>query len=946
MERVLLLLICFLLLSQPNNCSSSFSFNSSTPLCHSHQSSALLHFRNSFSVGDSNGNCHYPPKNLWKMGTDCCGWDGVTCDTMTGHVIAVDLSCSRLQGPIHPNTTLFSLRHLQRLNLAYNYFNASTISSKFGGFANLTHLNLTMSFFAGNVPSEISHLSKLVSLDLSFNFGMLRIEMPSLKRLVQNLTHLTELVLDDVDMSSVPPKSFMNLSSSLTSLRLSECGLKGRFPDNIFHLPNLQLFDVDYNDNLTGSLPTYNWSTPLKSLRLSRTEFRIDLPNLISNLKSLKELYLRGCNFIGSYPTFLPNLTQITSLDLSENNFGGQIPWSLLNFDELTYLHLSFNNFMGQLPNISSLNSSSNSQPVSQIPSKLFSLSLSDNLLNGTIPSWLYDIPSLLYLSLKNNQFTGQIEEFQHYSLNFLDLSNNNLNGHLPNSIAKLVNLSDLHISFNNLSGNVEPNMFSKLKSLIVVDLSHNNLQGHLPISISKLVSLSSLDISFNNLSGSVEPNIFTKLKSLEYVDLSHNRLLSFHTYSYNIVDYTLPNLRSLVLSSCNISEFPYFLKSMENLCALDLSNNQINGSIPTWLLEVKMDSLGYLNLSYNSLARIEHLPWKNLQALDLHSNLLEGPLPVPPLYTYFFSVSRNNLTGEIPLLICNLSLVGYLDLSYNHLSNMIPPCLGNLSQTSFNNPTLCSGGCDASVPLDDSNGYKNHSIPNHTLKWLGRGLLSCADIVSIATRDGIIETKKDNVFVTVVTSIQYRALSATPEHRSNPMSLMFLDHLKMRTTLGRLAVNSYRNASLTSRGQAMMKISDPNVLTGTALWLWSAPKLQFEHNELLNLFAFTKGNMPLCNLGHGHAVMELVEKCHYPKRHYKKGDSKSKMLPKYFQIGMVIESASDFFTGRLTRKEREGTIAAELLSDCTLADYSEKKNKFNPNVSHMGSFHLHMRRN
>ncbi|KAL4598278.1 hypothetical protein ACB092_11G049800 [Castanea dentata] len=69
-------------------------------------------------------------------------------------------------------------------------------------------------------------------------------------------------------------------------------------------------------------------------------------------------------------------------------------------------------------------------------------------------------------------------------------------------------------------------------------------------------------------------------------------------------------------------------------------------------------------------------------------------------------------------------------------------------------------------------------------------------------------------------------------------------------------------------------------------------------------------------------------------------------MLPKYFQIGMVIESASDFFTGRLTRKEREGTIAAELLSDRTLADYSKKKKKFNPNVSHVGSFHLHMRRN
>ncbi|KAF3951498.1 hypothetical protein CMV_022856 [Castanea mollissima] len=44
---------------------------------------------------------------------------------------------------------------------------------------------------------------------------------------------------------------------------------------------------------------------------------------------------------------------------------------------------------------------------------------------------------------------------------------------------------------------------------------------------------------------------------------------------------------------------------------------------------------------------------------------------------------------------------------------------------------------------------------------------------------------------------------------------------------------------------------------------------------------------------------------------------------------GMKIVSTSYFFTVRLTRKERkEGTIAAELLSDRTLADYSKEKKK------------------
>ncbi|KAF9594779.1 hypothetical protein IFM89_034762 [Coptis chinensis] len=39
-------------------------------------------------------------------------------------------------------------------------------------------------------------------------------------------------------------------------------------------------------------------------------------------------------------------------------------------------------------------------------------------------------------------------------------------------------------------------------------------------------------------------------------------------------------------------------------------------------------------------------------------------------------------------------------------------------------------------------------------------------------------------------------------------------------------------------------------------------------------------------------------------------------------QVGTVIESASDFFSGRLTKKERKETLANELLADHSLTKY------------------------
>ncbi|KAK9003160.1 hypothetical protein V6N11_060727 [Hibiscus sabdariffa] len=61
------------------------------------------------------------------------------------------------------------------------------------------------------------------------------------------------------------------------------------------------------------------------------------------------------------------------------------------------------------------------------------------------------------------------------------------------------------------------------------------------------------------------------------------------------------------------------------------------------------------------------------------------------------------------------------------------------------------------------------------------------------------------------------------------------------------------------------------------------------------------------------------------PKRHYKK-DSKSKALPKYFQARTVIESVTDYYSGRMTKNERKATLADELLSDPAVRQYRKRK--------------------
>ncbi|KAM4091835.1 hypothetical protein ACJW30_09G166000 [Castanea mollissima] len=759
----------------------------------------------------------YPKTASWKEDTDCCTWDGVVCDQTTRHVIGLDLSCSWLRGPIHSNSTLFFLPHLRTLNLAGNCFSRSLISSKFGNCKTLTHLNLSYSCFTGKIPYEISHLSSLVSLDLSLNYRLL-IETPVWKRVIHNLTQLRELLLDETNMSSIRPNSLMNLSSSFTTLSLNGCYLQGKLQNNILCLPNIQTLDLGFNDNLhLVSLPKCNWSSStLKFLDLSSISFLREFLDSVSSLKSLKVLALDNCNFTGSIPTSLGNLTQITTLYLSKNKFTGSIPTSLGNLTKLTTLDLSFNSFKDllslsllKLPNLSTLFFENNQLvgPLLNHVSGLLNLnvlSLSSNFLNGTLPSWLFNLPSLVRLNLGGNQFIGEIGEFKSNSLQYLDLGynklqgsiprsllnlpnlstlildNNQLVGPLPNHVSGLLNLNVLSLSSNFLNGTLPSWLFNlpslvrlnlggnqfigeigefKSNSLQFLGLGYNKLQGSIPRSISRFDSLIGLYLSSNNLSIMLESEMFSKLKNLNDLDFSNN-LVSIN----NNVTYTLPKLQWLNLSSTNISEFPIFLKTATNLLSLDLSKNIINGQFPRWLGDVGRDSLYFL---------------------DLRANLLQGSFPTLsfPSLQYLFA-SNNKFTGEIPSLICNASSLTVLDLSHNNLSGMVPKCLVHSNVLSVLDLRMNSLHGNIPTTFSKRNIFRNINLNGNQLEGpLPRSLKNCRNLEVLDLGSNKINGTfpywlegLSNLRVLIIRSNKFQGRIGNPKTKSPFPNLRILD--------------------------------------------------------------------------------------------------------------------------------------------------------------------------
>ncbi|KAM0954754.1 hypothetical protein ACFX2A_023726 [Malus domestica] len=600
-------------------------------------------------------------------------------------------------------------------------------------FASLSVLDLSNNDFNSTLPPWLFNLTKLVTLEMhSANLH------GALPETFGSLTSLRTLDLSENSNIEGPLPRSLGMLCSLQTVNLPINKFTGEITDFVDSLSactnsSLEKLDLGYN-RLTGKLPDSLGN--LKSLRfliLRFNSFQGSIPKSIGKLKSLEELYISNNQMSGSIPEGLGQLSSLTALDISENTWEGSITEAhFMKLGSLTDVSIYKNS-----PNISLVfDISSDWIP----PFKLRYLNIRSCQLGPKFPTWLRNQTELVTLVLNNARISDTIPQWfwqLDFQLDQLDVAYNQLSGRVPNSLRFISpgtvdlstnrfegplplwssNITMLYLRDNLFSGPIPRDISEVMPSLTDLDISQNSLNGSIPLSMGNLSQLTTMVLSNNLLSGEI-PNFWDSIPSLYILDVSNNSLSGSIPRSLT----SLTSLRFLILSSNHLSGKLPSMKNFTDMRSLDLGENNFSGAIPASIGE-SMPSLLILRLRLNLFSGSipsQLCGLSNLHILDLSHNNISGNVPrcIGSLtgfssdltnkdtedYLYqgrlkivakgrvleynsilylvnSVDLSDNNLSGEMPVGLTNLTRLGTLNLSMNHLTGNIPAKIGDLER-------------------------------------------------------------------------------------------------------------------------------------------------------------------------------------------------------------------------------------------------------------------------
>ncbi|KAL6880480.1 hypothetical protein ACP4OV_012045 [Aristida adscensionis] len=277
-----------------------------------HDRSALLELKR----GLSSSAAGWSPES----GVHHCSFPGVTCDALSGRVVALSLR-PRAGG-----------RRLQ----------AGELSPAVARLTELKVLSFPSGGLRGEIPGGLWRLRRLEVLNLAGNalHGSLPAAFPEgLKSLDLSGNRLS---------GAIPPA--LGSCAALRRLRLSSNSLDGAIPRQIGKLARLRVLEFSGNRLTGGVPPELRHCRDLVKVDLSRNLLDGQFPSGLRELKKLEFLSLAGNNFSGGIPSGLGQLRSLEFLDLSSNSLSGMIPVDLVALGNQAVLLLDNNRFSASAP--------------------------------------------------------------------------------------------------------------------------------------------------------------------------------------------------------------------------------------------------------------------------------------------------------------------------------------------------------------------------------------------------------------------------------------------------------------------------------------------------------------------------------------------------------------------------------------------------------------------
>ncbi|XP_052298222.1 receptor-like protein 56 [Citrus sinensis] len=268
----------------------------------------------------------------------------------------------------------------------------------------------------------------------------------------------------------------------------------------------------------------------------------------------------------------LSRLNNLKMLNLSGNSFNNSILSSLTHLSPLRSLNLFWNRLEGSIDVKDSLRD-------------LEELDIGGNKIDKFVVS--KGLSKLKSLSLSGTRFKGTFNVREFNSFNNLEL---------------------LDMSFNEINNLVVPQGYSGLRKLKSLDLSRVGVRdgSKLLQSMGSFPSLNNLYLSSNNFTETVTITTqgFPHFKSLEHLDMEFMRS-ALNTSFLQSIGESMSSLKYLSLSGSTIGInssmiLDQGLCSLVHLQELYIASNDLRGSLP-WCL-ANMTSLRILDVSYNQL--------------------------------------------------------------------------------------------------------------------------------------------------------------------------------------------------------------------------------------------------------------------------------------------------------------------------------------------------------